>query len=98
MPEPKKRIGSRGCPACGSHNTEGVKSAGVYWCITCRHRWEPHAPHCRGYVLEMKPVPQIKGCSACGVPDKIARWWPEAYRAMARELDGIKQAALSTEE
>ncbi len=90
----KKRIGSRGCPNCGSHNTEGVKAQGVYWCVVCRHRWSPCSNHCRGYTLEMKPNPAIRGCPGCGVPDRVAAYWPEAYRAMARELDVVKAASL----
>jgi hypothetical protein len=31
------------------------------------------------------------------VSDLIARGWPEAYRAMARELDAVKQRALATD-
>jgi hypothetical protein len=71
----------------------------VYWCRTCRHRWFPCKPHCRGYVLVMVTAigPEIRGCPECGVPSSIARAWPEAYRAMARELDAVKQRALAVE-
>lgn len=94
MPETKKRRGSRGCPNCGSHNTEGAKAQGIYWCVTCRHRWEPCTPFCRGYKLIMSPAPHIQGCQLCGVPDRVAAYWPEAYRAMAMELDGLKKSQL----
>jgi hypothetical protein len=70
----------------------------VYWCVTCRHRWFPCTSRCRGYKLEKagKEGPTILGCTGCGVPDRIARTWPEAYRAMARELDFLKQSVLTT--
>jgi hypothetical protein len=69
----------------------------IYWCRTCRHRWMPCSARCRGYALKMSTPtgPAIVGCEGCKVPDRIARMWPEAYRAMARDLDFIKQAALS---
>lgn len=61
------------------------------WCISCSHRWIPHATNCRGYFVELSgDVPLIRGCKECGVPDKIARWWPEAYRAIANALNDKK--------
>ena len=95
------RIGSRGCPNCGSHNTEGLRGERVvYWCRTCRHRWFPCEPRCRGYKtrLDAKDGPMVVGCAGCGVPDRIARGWPEAYRALARELDFVKQSQIAAEE
>jgi hypothetical protein len=96
--ESGKRIGSRGCPGCGSHNTEGTRGKNVvYWCRTCRHRWLPCSSRCRGYVakLDAKDGPLVLGCVGCGVPDRVARMWPEAYRALARELDFVKQSQLT---
>lgn len=94
--EVKKRIGGRGCPACGSHNTEGLGPAGAQWCITCHHRWIPCSPGCRGYQLDVDHAdgPQIVGCRGCGVPDKLARMWPETYRAMMYRLGGSKLERL----
>jgi hypothetical protein len=91
-----KRIGGRGCPACGSHDTEGLGRSGAQWCNTCAHRWLPCSPGCRGYRLyfDDEKVPYIAGCEDCGVPDKVARQWPEAWRAMAHRLDSKKLEAI----
>lgn len=101
---PPKRVGGRGCPACGSHNTERLaRSAagiGAQWCRDCRNRWQPCEPHCRGYRFDLSNKhtgPAIIGCPNCGVPDPIARTWPEAYRAAARELDGAKHSQVTEE-
>lgn len=81
------KIGGRGCPSCGSHDTECGAHGGVQWCVSCRHRWVPCRPRCKGYSVEIGDKgPNILGCRDCGVPDKIARWWPEAYRAAAALL------------
>lgn len=100
---PSKRIGGRGCPECGSHDTERlVRSStgeGAQWCRACRHRWVPCSSGCRGYRFDTTNAhtgPAIIGCPDCGVPDPIARTWPEAYRAAARTLDAGKQAALDS--
>lgn len=88
-----KRIGGRGCPSCGSHDTEGLGKTGAQWCISCSHRWIPCSYHCRGYRLDVDSNPEhpcIKGCPDCGVPDRIAWKWPEAWRAMALQLDSNK--------
>lgn len=107
MPLPKgTKLGGRGCPRCGSHNTEGLPrskegTAGVKWCLNCKHRWFPCSVSCRGYTLQLRGPdgPLIKGCQKCdegaGIPDKIAREWPEAYRAMAGELGKRKSADLA---
>jgi hypothetical protein len=86
------RIGGRGCVACGSHNTEGHGKAGSQWCNTCGHKWLPCQPGCRGYHLDIrdKRGPIIKGCPECGVPDHIALWWPEAWRAMSLRLGEVR--------
>jgi hypothetical protein len=83
-----KKIGSKGCPACGSHNTESINYGGAQWCNACGYRWAPcDTPHCRGYEIDLGgDVPVIRGCKGCGVPDRIARWWPEAYRAIHKVL------------
>lgn len=87
----RKRIGGRGCPGCGSHDTENVSRDGMTWCNTCQHRWVPCVPGCRGYGLDLESTPpEIRGCVKCGVPDAIARCWPEAWRLMALRLDGRK--------
>lgn len=92
-----KRKGGRGCPKCGSHDTESFSRGGsVNWCNSCDHRWKPCKAGCRGYRLdEDSPEPLIFGCPDCGVPDLIARRWPEAWRAMAGRLDDEKQAKLA---
>jgi hypothetical protein len=41
-----------------------------------------------------KEGPMIIGCSGCGVPDRIARMWPEPYRTMMYRLSGKKLEAL----
>ena len=91
------RVGGRGCPSCGSHNTEGLGRGAVQWCHTCDHRWQPCSPGCKGYEfeLDLPDGPQIIGCVKCGVPDRIARQWPEAYRAIAKLLDGRKLEAIA---
>lgn len=99
--EKRGRIGSRGCPNCGGHNTEGLRGAGVvYWCRACRHRWFPCEARCRGYRVWMDAPtgPTVIGCTRCGVPDRVARFWPEAYRALSRELDTLKAAELGRDE
>jgi len=90
------RIGGRGCPGCGSHDTDGFPKTGVAFCHTCSHRWQVCRPGCRGYALnvEAKGGPAIEGCGDCGVPDRIARLWPEAWRAMAKRLDAAKLEAV----
>jgi len=57
----------------------------------------PCSPGCRGYRLDVhaKGGPQIVGCSGCGVPDEIARLWPEAWRAMANRITSKKLEALT---
>lgn len=87
-----KRVGGRGCPKCGSHDTEGFKNGGAQWCLTCEYRWIPCSPGCRGYQLDLSADegPQVVGCDGCGVPNRIARNWPETHRALAKVLDGKK--------
>lgn len=107
------RIGGSGCPKCGGHNTERGPHAGkglgyIRWCNTCAHRWQPCEPGCRGYKLfvpgaagfssKRGDVPAIRGCPDCGVPDKVAAYWPEAYRAMAVAMDKHKALSLPTSE
>lgn len=85
--EIEKRIGGRGCPSCGSHDTEGLARTGAQWCTRCDHRWVPCSAHCRGYEISFpKTGPTIRGCVRCGVPDRIVVFWPEAYRAVSLEL------------
>lgn len=57
----------------------------------------PCSPGCRGYnlVTDTDP-PEILGCPRCGVPDRIARKWPEAWRLMALRLDGKKLERLES--
>jgi hypothetical protein len=43
-------------------------------------------------------VPSIRGCRDCGVPDRIARWWPETYRAMQKALNATKIKMRPVEE
>lgn len=84
-------MGGRGCPECGSHDTEGLGRAGTaVWCNGCGYKWFPCTPGCRGYqlVLDADGGPTVEGCKECGVPSRIARHWPEAYRALANRLDG----------
>lgn len=90
------RIGGRGCPSCGSHDTEGIGKGGAHWCHTCNHRWLPCTPGCRGYRLDphAKGGPEIVGCAQCGVSNKMARLWPEAWRAMAHRLAANKLDAV----
>lgn len=97
IPDESKRIGGRGCPRCGSHDTAGMRlrngTLGAQWCYTCEQRWLPCTiAYCRGYKLAVDDTkgPMIYGCAECGVPDYIARRWPETYRAMAKLLDGKK--------
>ena len=89
------RIGGRGCPNCGSHATQGLSRAGAWWCETCDHRWVPCLPNCRGWEYDMRHPdgPLVIGCVACGVPNRVARTWPEAWRELAKKLDGHKLEA-----
>jgi hypothetical protein len=82
------KIGGRGCPRCGSHNTDGFQRSGVQRCGTCEFKWTPCERTCRGWKLSMRDVegPCVIGCRNCGVPNRVARTWPEAYNALAREL------------
>jgi hypothetical protein len=93
-PGERAPYGGRGCGACGSHNTEGLGSTGVQWCHACNHRWTPCRPGCRGFECVLKPLPKLKGCGGCGVPDHVAQQWPEAWRQMAKRLDVLKRAEL----
>lgn len=90
-------MGGRGCPRCGSHDTERVSRGGVQWCHSCDARWFPCRPGCRGYDIKIEPGsdPRIEGCTGCGVPDSIARQWPEAWRAVAYRLDTKKLEAVT---
>ncbi len=92
----KKRVGGRGCPTCGSHDTEGPGRGALSWCNTCTHSWVPCTPGCRGYfvVVEDHTTPEILGCPRCGVPNDIARRWPEAWRQVAARLDSKKLEAV----
>jgi hypothetical protein len=64
-------------------------------CDACGYRWIPCGDqYCRGYRVSIDP-PTIGGCKECdeehgGVQDHVANWWPEAHRALARELDVLK--------
>ena len=90
------RIGGRGCPSCGGHDTEGLVNRGAQWCNSCSHRWAPCKPHCRGYEADIAgDVPKIRGCKDCGVPDKLAIWWPEAWRAVYALLSVKKMDDLA---
>lgn len=86
------RIGGRGCPNCGSHDTEGLSRRGAWWCLSCDHKWAPHSSSCRGWALDLRHPggPTVIGCPECGVPDRVARTWPEAHRDLAKALDGRK--------
>jgi hypothetical protein len=92
------RIGGRGCPSCGGHITDSMAGHGqhVSWCAWCGHRWVPCVPGCRGYRLDVHATdgPVITGCRECGVPDVIARRWPEAWRAMANRLSPQKMLGV----
>jgi hypothetical protein len=92
--KPGVKIGGRGCPTCGSHDTISVGRSGLQMCITCDYRWFPCSPGCRGYDLDVGTAPRILGCTRCGVSDAIAVRWPEAWRAMAYRLDGKKLEPL----
>jgi len=84
-----KRLGGRGCPECGSHDTESMGRAGsATWCNSCGHRWIPCKPGCRGYDFDMnlRLGPTVIGCKECQVPDRVARQWPEDHRALANRL------------
>jgi hypothetical protein len=88
---PKTRIGGRGYPLCGSHDTERFHNAGAQWCNCCNHKWVPCQPHCRGYSVDLDYGPPfIRGCDDCGVPDRIAQRWPEGYRSVSFALAGKK--------
>jgi hypothetical protein len=82
------RIGGRGCPQCGSHNTQGFTRGGAQWCFSCNNKWVPCQRTCRGWRLDMHHPdgPSVIGCVDCGVPHRIARTWPEAHNALARQL------------
>jgi hypothetical protein len=86
------RFGGRGCPNCGSHETEGLARRGAWWCESCDHRWVPCTTTCRGWLLDLRAPdgPTVIGCAACGVPTRVARSWPETWRELARQLDGRK--------
>lgn len=94
--KPGTRMGGRGCPGCGSHDTEGLGKGGAQWCHTCNHRWMPCTPGCRGYRLDVhdKDGPKLIGCKDCGVADKLVQFWPEAWRAMANRLGSRKLDAI----
>ncbi len=98
--EVKKRLGGRGCPKCGSHHTDSLRTrdgtVAAQFCYKCEYRWLPCTKGCRGYRLDMraKGGPAIIGCRGCEVPDEVARQWPEAYRAMAKALDDRKSEDL----
>lgn len=49
-----------------------------------------------GYKLKFTDAdgPKVIGCPGCGVPDRIARWWPEAHRKLAAALDERKKQEL----
>lgn len=89
------RIGGRGCPRCGSHDTESLARRGVWACLTCGGHWTPCSTACRGWLCDIHAPegPAIVGCAECGVPDRVARTWPEAWRDLAKHLDGRKMAA-----
>lgn len=85
---------ARGCPRCGSHNTWGMGRTGLQRCDQCDYRWAPCGDqYCMGYRISLDGVePTIRGCPDCdkangGVPSAVARWWPSAWRAVARKLD-----------
>ena len=83
----RPRRGGRGCRACGSHRTQMLGKAEQI-CRDCGEVWAPCAPYCRGYRLDVRADegPTVIGCPDCGVPTRLARHWPEAWRALAREL------------
>lgn len=93
--EKRGRRGGRGCRQCGSHHTALLGKVEQV-CRDCGEVWSPCAPYCRGYRCDLHDDggPTIIGCPDCGVPTKIARHWPEAWRALARELDKDKQDRL----
>jgi hypothetical protein len=90
------RIGGRGCPRCGSHDTLGLGKTGAQICNRCDYRWLPCGDqYCRGYRVTIDPEPTVMGCPDCdaehgGVPLTVVRWWPEAWRALARSLNDNK--------
>jgi hypothetical protein len=68
--------------------------SGLQVCEPCGYQWEPCGDqYCMGYRVYMDGVePVLKGCPDCdkahgGVPSAVVRWWPSAWRAMARKLD-----------
>lgn len=69
-------------------------------CDTCSYRWIPCGDqYCRGYRVEIAP-PGVFGCPNCdrdhgGVPDHVVRYWPEAWRSLARALDPYKMEPVS---
>ena len=95
-----KRIGGKGCPSCGSHDTDFLRASGTQWCSACDHKWTPcGTPYCKGFEVDVSgEFPTIRGCRSCGVPDRIARWWPEAYRAVYKALGGKKLEELGLED
>lgn len=40
--------------------------------------------------MNPKTGPVVVGCEGCKVPDRIARQWPEAHRALANRLSSIQ--------
>ena len=71
-------------------------------CDACDYRWRPCGDqYCQGYRLRLdRAVPEIIGCPECdelngGIRDTVARWWPGAWRAMARKLDELRDAPPS---
>ena len=86
----KKTRGGRGCPDCGTHSTKLLGKTEQI-CMECGRTWQPCAPFCRGYLdTGHAEGPTVHGCERCEVPTRFARSWPEAWRALARELDSRK--------
>jgi hypothetical protein len=87
---------ARRCPRCSSIDTGVFR--GQQLCEKCQYRWTPCSDqYCRGYKIELGPVPRAVGCSECdrehgGVQDGRVIWWPEVYRAIARKLEELERA------